>query len=636
MNVSHIRPLTGRPGLLQVLLVLLMLLWPATALHAAAPAQDGPQPLLLGEFGRASLDEGQSVSYTLATPVDGTYTVVYTGDGDPAAFGLVIAGADGTELYNDVMQVETLIDLTAGEYLLTFTAQAKADLAFLVGIEAGSMSEDSGEPGELFNGGVFVTSNVGNPLYATLTIEPSAYPQQVALLVQGGEGDVYSAEVFSEDFDYWSTYTDDSEVVQFPTTGGVYEVTVSPVEGGSELQVSVFLSGPAPVLEMGAETSGELTEAGDSDTYQFEVTAAGASVTVQAGADDGADLTVAAGTQPDAETWYEYSFGDEPASLQFVAPQAGTYYLKITTDTDSGATYTVLAEQGETASTLPVNEPVAGFVAEAGQVGYLLEMTEPDQFVVVVLAGPEDQDLDLTLARYEDGEQTASDSSYASGSREVVALFSADPGVFIVTVDGSYAADSDFTILATTGALTELMGMEGAAPAADEPAADEPAADEPAADEPGTDTGLIEQWATSAEASSQYGDEDWSAQQATGEPDTLDGGDTPTAWAAAFADSEAESLVLAFDVPVIPAGIEIYESYNPGAIAKIEVLDPNTDEWVVVWEGTAETAGEDMAVFSPALTAIDFATSQVRLTIDEPAIVGWNEIDAVKLIGTVE
>ncbi|HRW48860.1 MAG TPA: hypothetical protein P5333_15190, partial [Caldilinea sp.] len=133
MNVSHIRPLTGRPGLLQGLLVLLMLLWPATALHAAAPAQDGSQPLLLGEFGRASLDEGQSVSYTLATPVDGTYTVVYTGDGDPAAFGLVIAGADGTELYNDVMQVETLIDLTAGEYLLTFTAQAKADLAFLVG-----------------------------------------------------------------------------------------------------------------------------------------------------------------------------------------------------------------------------------------------------------------------------------------------------------------------------------------------------------------------------------------------------------------------------------------------------------------------------------------------------------------------
>lgn len=631
MKASHIRLSMGRPGLLQALLVLILLLWPAAALQAAAPAQDGPQPLLLGEFGRASLDEGQSVAFSLATPMDGTYTVVHTGDGDPADFSLVITGADGAEFYNDTMQIETLIDLTAGEYLFTFTAQAKADLAFLVGIEAGAMSEDSDEPGELFNGGVFVTSDVGNPLYATLTIEPSPYPQQVVLLVQGGDGDVYSAEVYSEDFDYWSTSTDESEVVQFPTTGGVYEVTITPVEGGSELQVSVFLSGPAPVLEMGVETSGELTEAGDSDTYQFDVNTAGASVTVQAGAEGGADLTVAAGAEPDAETWYEYSFGDEPATLQFIVPQAGTYFLKISTDTEAGATYTVLAEQGEAAATLSANSPVKGSVNEGGQVGYLLDITEPDQFVAVVLAGPADQDLDITMARYEDGEQVASDSSYSPGSREIVALFSEQPGIFIITVDGSYAADSDFTIIATTGALADIMGDEALVPADDGAAADEPVTDEPVAD-----TGLVEQWATSAEASSQYGDEDWSAQQATGEPDALEGGDTPTAWAAAVADSEAESLVLAFDAPVIPAGIEIYESYNPGAIARIEVLDPNTDEWVVVWEGTAETAGEDTAVFSPALTAVDFAISQVRLTIDEPAIVGWNEIDAVKLIGTAE
>jgi hypothetical protein len=33
---------------------------------------------------------------------------------------------------------------------------------------------------------------------------------------------------------------------------------------------------------------------------------------------------------------------------------------------------------------------------------------------------------------------------------------------------------------------------------------------------------------------------------------------------------------------------------------------------------------------------VDFATDQVRLTIDEPLIPDWNEIDAVKLIGVVE
>ena len=36
------------------------------------------------------------------------------------------------------------------------------------------------------------------------------------------------------------------------------------------------------------------------------------------------------------------------------------------------------------------------------------------------------------------------------------------------------------------------------------------------------------------------------------------------------------------------------------------------------------------------LTKLDFATDQVRLSIDEPLIPGWNEIDAVKLIGGVE
>ena len=622
MKALHIRPSLGQ---LAVLLGLLGFLWPVPALYAAAPAQDGPRPLLLGEFAQASVDEGQSMEFSLAVPIDGTYTVVYMGEGDPADFDLVIAAADGSELYRDAMQGEILIDLNAEEYVLTFTAQAKAELAFVVGIEAGSMEEDSDEPGELFNGAVFVTSDVGNPLYATLTIEESAYPQQVSLLVQGGDDDVYSVEVYSEDLDYWSTSTDQAEIVQFTTRGGTYDVTVTPTEGGSELQVSVFLSGPAPVLELGVETRGELVQASDSDIYQFEVSEAGASVTIQAGAEGGADLSVAAGTQPDSEMWYEYSAGDEAAVLQFIAPQAGTYYVRLTTSSE-GAAYSVLVEQGEVASALELDTAVSGSVGAGEQAGYLLEVTEPEQFVIVVLAGPADEDLDLTLAQYVEGEQTASDSSYASGSREVAALFAAEPGVYIVTVDASYADDSDFTILASTGALTDLIGGEGTAPAEEEPAAEEPAAD----------MGLTEQWATSAEASSAYGDTNWSAQQATGEPDTLDGGDTPTAWAAASADGEVESLVLAFDVPVVPAGIEIYESYNPGAIVLIEVLDPNTDEWVVVWEGTADTAGENVAIFSPALTSVEFATNQVRLTIDEPAVPGWNEIDAVKLIGIVE
>ena len=110
-------------------------------------------------------------------------------------------------------------------------------------------------------------------------------------------------------------------------------------------------------------------------------------------------------------------------------------------------------------------------------------------------------------------------------------------------------------------------------------------------------------------------------------------GDEVTAWAAYSSDSQLETLVLAYAQPVIPVGLEIYESYNPGAVVRVEFFDLNTDEWVVAWEGTAESAGLDFATFRPALISVNCATDQVRLTVDEPSVSGWNEIDAVKLIG---
>ena len=99
------------------------------------------------------------MSYTLATPVDGTYTVVYTGDGD-RCFRPGDCRRRRHRTYNDVSGRSRRSSISRlAKILLTFTAQAKADLAFLVGIEAGTMSEDSGEPGGTFNGGVFATSD---------------------------------------------------------------------------------------------------------------------------------------------------------------------------------------------------------------------------------------------------------------------------------------------------------------------------------------------------------------------------------------------------------------------------------------------------------------------------------------------
>jgi hypothetical protein len=300
---------------------------------------------------------------------------------------------------------------------------------------------------------------------------------------------------------------------------------------------------------------------------------------------------------------------------------AGVYYVTVQTDAEAGGAYTILVEEKGKAATLPLNEPTQGSVASGSRTGYVFEVSEPEQFVIVALAGPADEDLDLNISYYVNGEQVASDSAASSSGREVAGLFAEEPGTILVDVNGSWTDGADFTILAFTGALTDLMG-EGATPDAEAATTNS--------------EGQIEQWAVAAEASSEYTDDSWSARQATGAADTPEAGDIGTAWAAASADVEAETLVLVYAQPVNPTGIEIYESYNPGAVARIEVLDPNTDDWVVVWEGVADTAGEEIAVFRPQLTPVDFATDQVRLTIDEPLIPGWNEIDAVKLIGVAE
>lgn len=629
MDLLHGLPLRRGDRLWRGVLVLLLCLLPFRLAQAAPATQTAPLPLLLGEFGSVSLAQGDAVQYALAIPFDGSYIVAFTGDGDPGDFVLTLAGADGSELYNDVLQGETAVDLTAGDYLLTFTAQADADLAFLVGIEGGAMSSDSDAPGELFNGSVFTTEEVTGPLYATLTIEPSSYPQQVLVLVQGGDGDVYTAEVTSEDFDYYYTSTDESDLVRFVSSGGAYQLVITPTAGGASLQVSVFLSGPAPVLELGVETDGELTDAADEDTYQITVEAAGTVIAVTTTSE--VDLTLSAGLQPGAESWMVYGYADEPTVLEFIAPEAGVYYITVATEGETGAAYTVLAEDGGAAPVLSLDEPTQGSVEAGSTSGYLVNVEEPDQFLIVVLAGPADEDLDLSIAQYIDGEQLASDSAASLSSREIVGVFAAEPGVYVVEVDGSWSEGADFTILASTGALADVLGEEAAAPSAE-------SATESATESTPVETadGAIEQWAVAAEASSQYTDDSWSAQQATGAPDTPDAGDNATAWAASAADDQVETLVLVFEQLVNPTAIEIYESFNPGAVAQIEVLDPNTDEWVVVWSGEADTAGEEMALFSPELTPVDFVTNQVRLTIDEAAVEGWNEIDAVKLIGTVE
>ena len=140
--------------------------------------------------------------------------------------------------------------------------------------------------------------------------------------------------------------------------------------------------------------------------------------------------------------------------------------------------------------------------------------------------------------------------------------------------------------------------------------------------------GRFRQWASSASASSEYEGERWSARQALGRPDSAAGGDQATAWASKEADGTEEWLELGYAMSVKPRRIRIHESYNPGAVVKAEARGAD-GAWQVIWRGgpsSREGAWLTLEVEAPA-------TRTIRLTLDSAGVAGWNEIDAVELIG---
>jgi hypothetical protein len=139
------------------------------------------------------------------------------------------------------------------------------------------------------------------------------------------------------------------------------------------------------------------------------------------------------------------------------------------------------------------------------------------------------------------------------------------------------------------------------------------------------------QWAVSAAASTEYGQANWSAKQATGAPNTAGAGDFSTAWASREPDGDTEWLLLGFDTAVEPTTVRIHETYNAGAISKVELRD-GAGAWRTVWEGQAAPTTTPRW-FEVAVTSEGWTTKEVRVTLDSDAAPGWNEIDAVELVG---
>ena len=121
----------------------------------------------------------------------------------------------------------------------------------------------------------------------------------------------------------------------------------------------------------------------------------------------------------------------------------------------------------------------------------------------------------------------------------------------------------------------------------------------------------------------------WGPEQLTGPPDTDKAGDIQTAWASREPDAGSEWLWLDFERPTPLAEVRIRETFNPGAISKVTAV-VNGQE-VLLWEGTA-AGGQAPRDFVVPVSG-NISAGSVVVHLDASRVEGWNEIDAVELVG---
>jgi hypothetical protein len=122
----------------------------------------------------------------------------------------------------------------------------------------------------------------------------------------------------------------------------------------------------------------------------------------------------------------------------------------------------------------------------------------------------------------------------------------------------------------------------------------------------------------------------WSAAKATGAPDADPSRDDPNAWAPRSPEMGRQWLQVTFPTAVISHGVRIFEVNAPGALAEVSARAPD-GSWFVLWRGTTEVAGGSPRVLTWAPSAMPVRT--LRLVLDTDRTPGWNEIDAVELLG---
>ena len=139
-------------------------------------------------------------------------------------------------------------------------------------------------------------------------------------------------------------------------------------------------------------------------------------------------------------------------------------------------------------------------------------------------------------------------------------------------------------------------------------------------------------WASSVRGfSTQYSESSWSAAQALGAPNVYPAsGDNAKAWASLGADDRDEWLEVGFDRPGSVSGVEIYETFNPGAIGRIELLTASGR--TLDAQTTAAAPGQGSMRRTATVRCTSEPIVAVRVHVASASVAGWNEIDAIGVV----
>ncbi|HRJ28343.1 MAG TPA: hypothetical protein PLV21_10995 [Cyclobacteriaceae bacterium] len=127
----------------------------------------------------------------------------------------------------------------------------------------------------------------------------------------------------------------------------------------------------------------------------------------------------------------------------------------------------------------------------------------------------------------------------------------------------------------------------------------------------------------------------YTAYETLGEEDVYpDYGDLQKSWSPLTADDHREFIVLGFEPHQTIHTIEIFETYNPGAVDTVYIRNADTGKWQRIYSKPARTdLPKASRIFTIYMRETNYLVDAVRLALNSPAVEGWNEIDAVAISG---